>query len=87
MKNLYSEMWGNTVRAGACENSEGLFMYDCPVETVECIWVNIWCMFDWIWCRNNLQKCTPFSYLHTVNQLVRSAKIETLCVSPTREQT
>ena len=23
-------------------------MYDGPMETVEYIWVNIWCMLDWI---------------------------------------
>ena len=45
-------------------------MYDSPMETVEYIWVNIWCKLDWILsqnCRNKLP-------LHTVDQLVRSAK-------------
>ena len=23
-------------------------MYDGPMETLEYIWVNIWCMLDWI---------------------------------------
>ena len=45
MKKLYSEMWVKTVWGGAFENSEGLFMYDGLIETVERIWVSIWCMF------------------------------------------
>ena len=24
------------------------YMFDGPIETVECIWVNTWCMVDWI---------------------------------------
>ena len=54
-----------------------------PIETVECIWVNIWCMLDWIWslnCRNTL-------LLHTAGQLVRSTKSETLFVYPTGAHT
>ena len=31
---------------GFCENPVGLSMYDGPMETVEYIWVNIWCMLD-----------------------------------------
>ena len=23
-------------------------MYHGPMETVKCIWVNIWCMLDWV---------------------------------------
>ena len=23
-------------------------MYDSPIETVEYIWINTWCMLDWI---------------------------------------
>ena len=23
-------------------------MYDCPMETFKQMWVNIWCMLDWI---------------------------------------
>ena len=37
--------------------AEIMYMCDGPIETVECIWVNIWCMPDWIWsqnCRNTL---------------------------------
>ena len=42
-------MWGNAVRGGEpCENLVGLFMYHSPMENVEYIWVNIWCMLDWI---------------------------------------
>ena len=26
----------------------GLFMYDGPKETVEYMWVNTWCMLDWV---------------------------------------
>ena len=31
---------------GACGNSYGLFMYHGPIETAECIWMNILYMFD-----------------------------------------
>ena len=30
------------------ENPMGLSMYAGSIETVEYIWVNIWCMLDWI---------------------------------------
>ena len=52
-------------------NSVVLSMWDRPIETVKNIWVNIWCIFDWILsqnCRNTL------SLHHTVDQLARSAK-------------
>ena len=52
-------------------------MYDYPIETVECIWVNIWCMLDWIWSQN----CRNTLLLHTVDQLLKSAKNETLFMS------
>ena len=59
-------------------------MYDGPIEIVECIWLNIWCILDCIWsgsCRNTL-------FFHTVDQLVRLAKDEMLlCVYPTEDQT
>ena len=30
--------------------AEIMYMYDDgPIETVECIWVNIRCMLDWMW--------------------------------------
>ena len=42
-------MWENIVgEGGACGNPVGLTMYDSPAETVEYIWVDIWCMLDWI---------------------------------------
>ena len=42
-------MWGNAVLGrGACENPVGIFMYDGPLETVEYMWVTIWCMLDWV---------------------------------------
>ena len=65
---------GKRLLRGPCENPMGLFVCDCPMETVEYIWVYIWCMVDWILpqnCRNTLP-------LHTVDQLARSAKNETL---------
>ena len=58
-------------------------MHDGPIETVECICVNIWCFPDWIW----LQSCINTLLLHTVDHLVRSAKNEKLCVYPTGDQT
>ena len=58
----------------ACENSVGLSLYGDPIETVEYIWVNIRCMFDWILSQNYRNKLP----LNTVDQLVRSAKNETL---------
>ena len=42
-------MWGSVIRGtGGCENPVGLSMYDGPMETVEYIWVNIWCILDCI---------------------------------------
>ena len=67
-------MWGNTIWVGGVP----LDMYVGPMETVEYILVNIWCMLDWIMsqnCRNTLP-------LHTVDQLVRSAKNEMLFYLP-----
>ena len=49
-----------------------------PVETVECIWVNIWCVRDWI--RDTL-------LLHAVDQLVSSTKNGTVFVYLTGDQT
>ena len=82
MKKFYSEMWRNTV-GKACKNFEGLFMFEGSIETFECVQVSIWCMLDWIWSQN----CRNILLLHTVDQLVRNAKNETLCVYPTRDQT
>ena len=60
-------------------------MYICgsPIETVECIWGNIWCMLDCIWSQN----CRNTLLLHTVGQLVKSAKNGTLFIYPTGDQT
>ena len=42
-------MWGNAVRGGGtCKSPVRLSMYNGPMETVECKWVNIWSMLDWI---------------------------------------
>ena len=42
-------MWGKTVRGrGVCEIPVRLPMNDGAMETVECMWVDIWCMMDWI---------------------------------------
>ena len=41
-------MQGIAVRGeGACENLVGFSMYDDPMETVEHMWVGMWCMLDW----------------------------------------
>ena len=48
------------VGVGVCENPVRFSLNDGPVETVEYMWVNIWCMLDGIigfWsqdCRNTL---------------------------------
>ena len=40
-------MLGNPVWEGTlCGNPVGLSKYDGPMETVECMWVNIWCMLN-----------------------------------------
>ena len=59
------------------------YMCDGPIETVECIWVNIWCMLVWIWSQN----CRNTLLLHTTGQLVKSAKNRMLFVYPTVDQT
>ena len=67
-KRFYSEIWENDVWGeGACENPVGLSTYDSPVESVEYIWVNIWCTYDWILSKN----CRNTLPLHIVDQLVR----------------
>ena len=48
-KRFYREMQGNIVlgrRVG--KTPVGLSMYDSPMETVGYIWMNVWCMLDWI---------------------------------------
>ena len=70
---IYIEIWGNAVRVlrvGFCENLVGLSMSDGPIETVKYIWINIWCMLDWILSQN----CRNTRPLHTADQLVGSAK-------------
>ena len=42
--NYENAVWGG----GACENPVGLSKNDGPMENVEYIWMNIWCMLDWI---------------------------------------
>ena len=37
-------------------------MCDGPIETVKYIWVNIWCMPDWIFSKNYRNKFTSFAY-------------------------
>ena len=62
-------------RGGAFENPVGHSMYDGPMETVEYIWVNIWCILDWI----SSQNCRNTLPLHKIDQLVmKSTKNETL---------
>ena len=67
-KRFYSEIWkislrlevgGRDRKRGAFKNPVGLCMYEGHMDTVEYIWVSIWCMFDWILspkCRNTLYK-------------------------------
>ena len=73
-------MWSRKSYLGLAEI---MYMCDGPIETVEWIWVNIWCMLDWIWSQN----CRNTLLLHTTGQLVRSAKNATLYVYPTGDQT
>ena len=47
---------------------------DVPLETVEYIWVNIWCILYWI-LSQNFRNTFP---LHSFDQLLRSAKNDTL---------
>ena len=35
-------------KEGVCEILVMLFMIDGAIETMEYIWVGIWCMLDWI---------------------------------------
>ena len=42
-----------------------MYMCDGPIETVECVWVNNWCMLDWI----SPQNCRNKLLLHTADQL------------------
>ena len=60
--------------------AEIMYMCDGTIETVECIWVNIWCMLDCIWSQN----CGNALLLYKAGQLVRSSKNGTLFVYLTR---
>ena len=58
--------------------AETMYLCDDPIETVECISVNIWLVLDWIWSQN----CVNTILFHTVGQLVRSAeKWNAVCMS------
>ena len=60
-------------------------MFDSPIETVECIWVNICgCLIGF---GHKSAEIHTEILLHTVDQLVRNAKNETLCVCATRDHT
>ena len=55
-------------------NSVNLSMRYCPIETVKYIWVNIWCILDWILsqnCRNTLP-------LHATVEQLGVEKLKTL---------
>ena len=52
-------------------------MCDGPTEIFECIWVNIWCMLDWIWSQN----CRDTLLLHTAGQLVGAQKKDAFYIS------
>ena len=42
-------MWGKTVRGmEVCEIPVRLPMNDAVMQTVECMWVDIWCMLDFL---------------------------------------
>ena len=62
-------MWGKTVRGmGVCEIPVRLPMNDAAMETVECLWVDTWCMLIRLWDYvTRWQKC---SSLACVAQLV-----------------
>ena len=48
-KRFHGETWENAVRGGrACENAMRLSIYDGPIEILKYMWVNIWCMLDWV---------------------------------------
>ena len=41
-------VWGGGGWRGVCENPVRFSLNDGPMETVEYMWVNIWCIPDWI---------------------------------------
>ena len=47
MRGFYDKMWGKRVRGvEVCEILVRLPKNDTVMETVECMWVDIWCMLD-----------------------------------------
>ena len=49
-------MWGKTVRGmEVCEIPVRLPMDDAVMQTVECMWVDIWCMLDFLGFPKELQ--------------------------------
>ena len=51
--------------------AEIMYMCESPIEIVECIWLNIWCMLDWIWSQN----CGNTLFLYTCGQIRGAQKI------------
>ena len=71
----------NLFEVGARENCVRLSMYDSTMETVEYIWVHIWCMLHWVLSQNSRNTLPVISF----DQLVKSEKIEMLfCLSEPR---
>ena len=61
------------IRKSCLGPTEIMYMCDSPIETVECIWVNIWCMLNWIWSqnsRNTLLLHTAFNLTKLLNKLL-----------------
>ena len=63
-------MYGNVVWGGeARENPVGLSKNDGLMETVEYIWMNIWCMLDWIVAFvTKLQKYASLAYSSSTSE-------------------
>ena len=62
---FYDKMWRKTVRGmEVCEIPVRLPMNDTVMETVECMWVDIWCILDYV---TRQQKCISLAW---VGQLV-----------------
>ena len=58
-------------------NSVGLSMCDCPIETVKYIWKNIWYMVDWI-LSQNCWNTLPLHTVHSGSWTTRSEKCKNL---------
>ena len=63
-------------------SAEIMYMCDAPIDIVECIWVNLWCMVDWIWSQNSKNSY----FLHTAGQLVRRTNNGMLFIYKNRNQ-